>query len=149
MKKIFLTVLFFSAFFLNTALSFAGVTPECPPLTIFSDITDSGIKTYVVQIPRSPVVSVKIYFRGGAFGENEKRGSGLAHAVQTILYENIRKGFDNSEESFTRLNSDTYYDSIYFSANSVKENLPFILKELGDKICNTKFSEKQWKKTRK
>ncbi|MCK5853230.1 insulinase family protein [bacterium] len=148
MKKIFLTVLFLSASFLFTAFSFAGITPECPPLTIFSDIADSGIKTYVVQIPRSPVVSVKIYFRGGAFGENEKRGSGLAHAVQTILYENIRKGFDNSEGSFTKLNSETYYDSIYFSANSVKENLPSIIKKLSDKICDAKFSAKQWEKTR-
>ncbi len=148
MKKTSLTIIFLSANFFYTALSFAGVTPECPPLTIFSDITDSGIKTYVVQIPRSPVVSVKIYFRGGAFGENEKRGSGLANAVQTILYENIRKGFDNSEESFTRLNSDTYYDSISFSANSVKENLPSIIKKIGDKICNAKFPEKQWRKTR-
>jgi len=147
-KKIFLTVLFFTVNFFYTAFSFAGVTPECPPLAIFSDITDSGIKTYVVQIPRSPVVSVKIYFLGGAFGENEKRGSGLAHAVQSILYENIRKGFDYSEEPFTRLNSETYYDSISFSANSVKENLPSIIKKIGDKICNAKFSEKQWRKTR-
>ena len=144
MKKIFLKVLLFSTFFLCSAISFAEVTPKCPPLTIFSDVTDSGIKTYVVQIPRSHVVSVKIYLRGGAFGEDEERGSGLAHAVQSTIYDNIRKSFSDSSDTFTKLSSETYYDSILFSADSVKENLSLILLKSGYEICNTKFSEKQW-----
>jgi predicted Zn-dependent peptidase len=143
-------ILFFTIFF-TTAFSFAAtatVKPTCPPLTIFSDITGSGIKTYIVQIPRSPVISVKIYFRGGAFGEKSDRGSGLAHAVQSIIYDNIKKSFTDSEDTFTKLSSETYYDSISFSANSVKENLPLIIKKIAEEVCNTKFSEKQWTKKR-
>lgn len=142
-------ILFFAIiFFAVSSFTAAAANPNCPPLTIFSDITGSGIKTYVVQIPRSPVVSVKIYFRGGAFGENSNRGSGLAHAVQSIIYDNIKKSFTDSEDTFTKLSSETYYDSISFSANSVKENLPLIIKKFADELCNTKFSEKQWTKTR-
>ncbi len=147
MKKFFLIFLFVVVNFLYSAFSFAEAVPKCPSLTIFSDITDSGIKTYVVQIPRSPVVSVKLYFRGGAFGEDEKRGSGLAYAVQSILYGRIRKAFDNSDK-YVKIGSKTYYDSISFSANSVKENLPLIINKLGDEICNAKFSGKNWRKSR-
>jgi hypothetical protein len=81
--KIFALLFFFAAF------SFAETYPPCPNLTIFSDVTDSGIKTYVAQIPRAKSVSVSIFSRGGAFAENEKRGSGLAHAVQFLIFENI------------------------------------------------------------
>jgi len=147
--KIKIVIIFFiTAGFFCTEFTFADVTPECPPLTIFSDVTDSGIKTYVVEIPRSPVVSIKIYFRGGAFGENEKRGSGLAYAVQSILFEKLTKEFSESEDTFTKLNSETYYDAISFSAVSLKNNLPLIIKKFGREICGAKFSKHEWKTIR-
>ena len=140
MKRIIFLLIF-------TPLVFAGVKPQSPPLTIFSDVTDSGIKTYVAQTPRARSVTVKIYFRGGAYGENEKRGSGLANAVKKIIFDNIKSEFKKSENDFIKLNSKTSYDSISFSATALKEKLPDIIDKFGKVICDEKFSKKQWIKT--
>lgn len=121
-----------------------------PPQSIFSDLTDRGLEIHVVSVPQAPTVAVQVYVRGGIFGEEQKRGSGLAYAVQQMLYDSIvrEKQAASNGLAACRIDSGLAYDAMYFSLETVKEEVIPAVQQLGAVLSHERFSLKYWRQVR-
>jgi zinc protease len=132
------------------AAGVAAQSRDLPPLTVFSDLTESGLEVHIVEIPQSPAVAVRVYVRGGTFGEDRHRGAGLSFAAQThvaALLEDARRAASNAPYRGT-LSSGTMHDAVWFGALTTPANLRDVLRELADAMADRSFTPAQWQRTR-
>ena len=148
MKYISIKILFSACVcFYSSLLLFAQPIPQ---QTIFSDLTERGLEIHVVEIPHAPTVAIRLYVRGGIFGEEQKRGSGLAYAVQQMLHERIvqKSHSVTTGLSFCRIDSGLEYDAMYFSLETVKEHIIPAVNQLGAVLTSERFSLTRWRQVR-
>jgi len=123
---------------------------QLPQQTIFSDLTERGLEIHVVEVPQAPTVAIRVYVRGGIFGEEQKRGSGLAYAVQQMLLERILRERQAASNGLSacRVDSGLDYDAMYFSLETSKDQVVFAVRQLGKILAHERFSLQRWRQVR-
>lgn|GEM_PF-1513022 len=135
---------------LGISAALAAVAADLPLLPVFSDISDAGLELHVVSVPQTPVVALRVYVLGGVYGENERRGSGLAFLMQEALMDAWREARETAGPTgaLARISSTLDYDALCFSAVTTREYYPAVLRQLADVLSRLRLSDAAWQRVR-
>lgn len=127
-----------------------AVATDLPLLPVFSDVSDAGLELHIVSVPQTPVVAVRVYVLGGVYGENERRGSGLAFCMQELLMDAWQQARDAAGPTgaLAHISSTLDYDALCFSALTTREHYPAVLRQLGNVLSRLRISDAAWQRVR-
>ena len=135
---------------LLAAASLCAHAAELPLLSVFSDVSQSGLELHIVNVPQTPVVALRVYVLGGVYGENERRGSGMAFCMQELLMDTWRdlQEHDGATGVLAHTAARLDYDALCLSALTTREYYPALLRQVADVLARPRISEQAWQRVR-